>query len=185
MQTEFRKISVSESKAFSQNHPDLPEVAFGFQNAISEVQMCIRDRYYTMRELKATKINAADFAPFGTFFSMTEPEGYPLHGEIHKFYPDRISGTCMGSIGFSPIAVHKDERIVKAAEYHTTTWEGIVALDDDMIIHVAPASAGAPVPDVYKRQPLPRQTVILSFIYTFPAKFNFLLMLFLFQRSQF
>lgn len=87
-----------------------------------------------MRELKATKINAADFAPFGTFFSMTEPEGYPLQGEIHKFYPDRISGTCMGSIGFSPIAVHKDERIVKAAEYHTTTWEGIVALDDDMII---------------------------------------------------
>ena len=40
-----------------------------------------------MRELKATKINAADFAPFGTFFSMTEPEGYPLQGEIHKFYP--------------------------------------------------------------------------------------------------
>lgn len=55
-----------------------------------------------MRELKATKINAADFAPFGTFFSMTEPEGYPLQGEIHKFYPDRISGTCMGSIAFSP-----------------------------------------------------------------------------------
>lgn len=53
-----------------------------------------------MRELKATKINAADFAPFGTFFSMTEPEGYPLQGEIHKFYPDRISGTCMGSIVF-------------------------------------------------------------------------------------
>ena len=101
-----------------------------------------------MRELKATKINAADFAPFGTFFSMTEPEGYPLQGEIHKFYPDRISGTCMGSIGFSPIAVHKDERIIKAAEYHTTTWEGIVALDDDMIIHVAPASAGAPVPEL-------------------------------------
>lgn len=48
-----------------------------------------------MRELKATKINAADFAPFGTFFSMTEPEGYPLQGEIHKFYPDRISGTCI------------------------------------------------------------------------------------------
>ena len=42
-----------------------------------------------MRELKATKINAADFAPFGTFFSMTEPEGYPLHGEmygIHWFF---------------------------------------------------------------------------------------------------
>ena len=30
-----------------------------------------------MRELKATKINTADFAPFGTFCSMTKPEGYP------------------------------------------------------------------------------------------------------------
>ena len=82
-----------------------------------------------MRELKATKINAADFAPFGTFFSMTEPEGYPLHGEIHKFYPDRISGTCMGSIGFSPIAV-------------------------------APASAGAPVPELTRAFIVPKGTMV-------------------------
>lgn len=77
-----------------------------------------------MREVKAVKINAADFAPYGTFCNMTEPEGYPLSGEIHKFYPDRISGTCVGSMAFSPIAVRKDDRIVKMAEYHTTTWEG-------------------------------------------------------------
>ena len=82
-----------------------------------------------MREVKAVKINAADFAPYGTFCSMTEPEGYPLEGEIHKFYPDHISGTCVGTMAFSPIEVRKDERIVKMAEYHTTTWEGIVALD--------------------------------------------------------
>ena len=74
-----------------------------------------------MREVKAVKINAADFAPYGTFCSMTEPEGYPLEGEIHKFYPDRISGTCVGTMAFSPIEVRKDERIVKMAEYHTTT----------------------------------------------------------------
>lgn len=37
-----------------------------------------------MREVKAVKINAADFAPYGTFCSMTEPEGYPLEGEIHN-----------------------------------------------------------------------------------------------------
>ena len=86
-----------------------------------------------MKEIQAIKINTADFAPYGSFYSMTEPEGYPLQGEIHKFYPDRISGTCVGSMGFSPIAVKKDDRVVKMAEYHTTTWEGIVALDDDMI----------------------------------------------------
>ena len=52
-----------------------------------------------MKEITAVKINPTDFAPFGTYCSMTEPEGYPLQGEIHKFYPDRISGTCMGSMG--------------------------------------------------------------------------------------
>ena len=65
-----------------------------------------------MREVKAVKINAADFAPYGTFCNMTEPEGYPLSGEIHKFYPDRISGTCVGSMAFSPIAVRKDEIVI-------------------------------------------------------------------------
>ena len=83
-----------------------------------------------MREVKAVKINAADFAPYGTFCNMTEPEGYPLSGEIHKFYPDRISGTCVGSMAFSPIA--------------------------DMIIHVAPASGGTPVPELTKAFIVPK-----------------------------
>ena len=113
-----------------------------------------------MRELTAVKINVSDFAPFGTFYSMTEPEGYPLQGEIHSFYPDRISGTCMGSIGFSPISVKKDDRVVKMAEYHTTTWEGIVALDDDMIIHVAPASGGTPVPELTKAFIVPKGCMV-------------------------
>ena len=76
------------------------------------------------------------------------------------FYPDRISGTSMGSIAFSPIAVRKDERIIKAAEYHTTTWEGIVALDDDMIIHVAPASGGTPVPELAKAFIVPKGCMV-------------------------
>ena len=100
-----------------------------------------------MRELKATKINAADFAPFGTLFSMTEPEGYPLQGEIHKFYPDRISGTCMGSIGFSPIAVHKDERIVKAARHgagHDALEHGRLRLLHDPRHEPEPGTLGDP-----------------------------------------
>ena len=113
-----------------------------------------------MREIKATRITAADFAPYGTFCSMTEPEGYALQGEIHSFYPDRIFGSCVGSLGFSPIAVKKDDRVIKAAEYHTTTWEGIVALDDDMLIHVAPASGGTPVPELAKAFIVPKGTMV-------------------------
>ena len=84
--------------------------------SISNTIILKQRRTYLMREVKAVKINAADFAPYGTFCSMTEPEGYPLEGEIHKFYPDRISGTCVGTMAFSPIEVRKDERIVKMAE---------------------------------------------------------------------
>ena len=113
-----------------------------------------------MREIKATRITAADFAPYGMFCSMTEPEGYALQGEIHSFYPDRIFGSCVGSLGFSPIAVKKDDRVIKAAEYHTTTWEGIVALDDDMLIHVAPASGGTPVPELAKAFIVPKGTMV-------------------------
>lgn len=38
-----------------------------------------------MREVKAVKINAADFAPYGTFYSMTEPEGHPLEVKSINF----------------------------------------------------------------------------------------------------
>ena len=44
--------------------------------------------------------------------------------------------------------------------YHTTTWEGIVALDDDMIIHVAPASAGTPVPELTKAFLVPKGCMV-------------------------
>ena len=109
---------------------------------------------------KSNKNQCCRFCTIWYIFQHDRARRLSIHGEIHKFYPDRISGTCMGSIGFSPIAVHKDERIVKAAEYHTTTWEGIVALDDDMIIHVAPASAGAPVPELTRAFIVPKGTMV-------------------------
>ena len=46
------------------------------------------------------------------------------------------------------------------AEYHTTTWEGIVALDDDMLIHVAPASGGTSVPELAKAFLVPKGCMV-------------------------
>ena len=39
-----------------------------------------------MRTIKAEQLTREAFAPFGTFYSMTEPEGYSLNGEIHRFF---------------------------------------------------------------------------------------------------
>ena len=101
-----------------------------------------------MHTIKAEPISREAYAPFGVYYDYLNPEGYALEGEIHKFYPDRISESCTTRVGYSPIAVRKEEKIViKSVEYHTTSPEMILPLNDEMSIHVAPASGGTPVPE--------------------------------------
>ena len=98
-----------------------------------------------MKTIKAQPLTKKAFAPFGEYYSMANPDGYALCGEIHKFYPDRVLANECGNVGFSPILVKKPEKmIVKQIEYHTTTCELILPLNDDMILHVAQPSAGKP-----------------------------------------
>ena len=114
-----------------------------------------------MKKIKAEKITHENFAPFGQFYNMANPDGYPLCGEIHKFYPDRITADSNHRIGYSPIVVAKPEKmIITQQEYHNTTWEMILPLDDDMIIHCAPASAGAVVGDYSKAFIVPKNTLV-------------------------
>lgn len=114
-----------------------------------------------MRLIKAEPITLEAYAPYGTFYSMTDPKGYSLNGEIHRFFPDRMTESCMSRVAFSPILVKKPEIMkITQAEYHTTTPEMILPLNDDMIIHVAPASAGNPVPERTEAFIVPRGTLV-------------------------
>ena len=113
-----------------------------------------------MRQVKAIPITHENFAPFGQFYTMADPKGYALCGEIHKFFPDRLTASANHNVGYSPILVKKPERmIISAVEYHTTTWEMIMPLNDDMVLHVAPASAGTPVPDLAQAFIVPKNTL--------------------------
>ena len=114
-----------------------------------------------MKALKAVPITHEEFAPFGQFYVMDNPEGYALCGEIHKFFPDRVSADSIHRVGYSPIIVKKPEKmIITQQEYHTTTWEMILPLDDDMILHCAPASAGTPVTELAKAFVVPKHTLV-------------------------
>ena len=114
-----------------------------------------------MKTIKAEPITNEAFAPFGQFYSMDKPQGYALCGELHSFYPDRINADSNHRVGYSPIIVKKPEKmIITQQEYHTTTWEMILPLDDDMILHVAPASAGTPVTDLAKTFIVPKNTLV-------------------------
>ncbi len=114
-----------------------------------------------MKKIKAQPITHESFAPFGQFYTMDKPEGYALCGELHSFFPDRLTADSNHRIGYSPITVKKPEKmIITAQEYHTTTWEMILPLNDDMILHVAPASAGTPVTDLAKAFIVPKNTIV-------------------------
>ena len=114
-----------------------------------------------MRQVKVQPLTYEAFAPYGRFYAMGQPKGYALCGELHKFYPDRLTADCDHRVGYSPIQVRKPERmIITQQEYHTTTWEILMPMDDDMIVHVAPASAGVPATEYAQAFIVPKFTMI-------------------------
>lgn len=114
-----------------------------------------------MKTIKLETLTAEAFAPFGRFYNMDDPTGYSLDGAIHKFYPDRIRDSYVSHVGFSAIRVKKPEKmVIDAIEYHTTTSECILPLNGDMILHVAPASAGTPVTHLTHAFLVPKGTLV-------------------------
>ena len=114
-----------------------------------------------MRKITVEPLTCEAFAPFGQFYQMDAPKGHALCGEIHQFFPDRLVADSNHRVGYSPIVVKKPEKmIITQQEYHTTTWEMILPMDDDMILHVAPASAGTPVTQLAKAFLVPKHTLV-------------------------
>ena len=114
-----------------------------------------------MRQIKVEALTHETFAPFGQFYPMEQPQGYALCGELHQFFPDRLTADSDHRVGYSPILVKKPEKmVITQQEYHTTTWEMILPMDDDMILHVAPASAGTPVTHLAKAFFVPKHTLV-------------------------
>ncbi len=114
-----------------------------------------------MRTIKVEKLTKTAFSPFGEYYSYEKPDGYSLNGEIHSFYPDRITANIKGNAAFSPIVVKKPEIMkITQVEYHTTTAELIMPLNDDMIIHVAQPSAGKPIPEFTHAFKVPKHTMV-------------------------
>lgn len=114
-----------------------------------------------MREIKLQPLTREAFALFGEYYALNDPNGVALCGELHKYYPDRITADSQHRIGFSPITVRKPEKyIVTAQEYHTTTWEMILPLDDDMVLHLAQKSNGVVNSDNAVAFLVPKNTLV-------------------------
>ena len=111
-----------------------------------------------MKTIKVQPITAENFRAYGQFTDLLNPDGYSLG----DFYQDRVKMNVAGNmnLAFSPLLIHKaDPMVVTASEYHNTTQEGMVCLDDDMIIYLAPAS-NKPVPELTEAFLVPKGTLV-------------------------
>ena len=53
-----------------------------------------------MRTVHIQPLTHEAFAPFGRFYPMEQPQGYALCGELHRFFPDRLSADSQHRVGF-------------------------------------------------------------------------------------
>lgn len=114
-----------------------------------------------MREIKALPITLERFAKFGQFYPMAEPEGYAMCGELFRFYPDRLTADDTHRIGYSPILVRRPEEMqITRLERHTTTWEMLLPLTDDMILHCTPVSWDGPLTELTEAFVVPKFTLV-------------------------
>ncbi len=111
-----------------------------------------------MRKIKMQELSRDAFHEYGDFVNITEPSG----NSMGDFYNDKIIFPITQSrpIAFSPLVLHAAERmIVTKVEYHDTTGEGIVVMDDDIVLHVAPPTA-VPVPHLTQSFRIPKGTMV-------------------------
>lgn len=114
-----------------------------------------------MRTIQAKELTADAFRSYGSFWSMTSCEGFGLGGGAFTFYPDRICATAEQSVGYSTLKVMKPERyIVEELEYHQTTWEMFMPMNDDAVLHVAPKSGGEVVTELTEAFIVPKGTMV-------------------------
>ena len=97
-----------------------------------------------MKEIEIKNLTKESFSQYGQFDDFLHPTGQNLG----MFYHDHIIFPVSGQmpLGFSPMLVQKpNQMIVTQMEYHDFTCEGVLALDDDIVIYVSlPSNGGEP-----------------------------------------
>jgi ureidoglycolate lyase len=104
-----------------------------------------------MKEVNFKKLTFDNFNKYGSFAHLIDPKKdyYPNFGnDPIEFYRDMI----LLDLGISRITsfsicrVMKREPIIDFAEFHSSCGEGILPLDNDIFIHVGPATSKNEIP---------------------------------------
>jgi ureidoglycolate lyase len=101
-----------------------------------------------MYKLKVQELTLESFHKFGSFAKMLNPNTVKIGAAPVEFYHDLV----LLNLGqnteasFSTCRVSKRPLIVNELEYHSYCQEGNLPLDGDVLLTVAPATAGGDLP---------------------------------------
>ena len=95
-----------------------------------------------MRTTKVRKLSVEEFQPYGTYAALIDPSSEKIGSPPIEFFRDMVQQDLAGAsaVSFSTCRVEKRDMVVNVAEYHTRATEGILPIDNDVVIHVAPAT---------------------------------------------
>lgn len=96
-----------------------------------------------MKTIKVEQLSLAAYKPFGTYVSLTFPETSECMGEGSdvEFYRDQLQlDVPAGMFSYSCCKVKKRPLIIDVLEYHTSAAEGVLPIDQDILLQVAPAN---------------------------------------------
>ncbi len=101
-----------------------------------------------MKRLKAKELTRENFNTYGTFAHLINPKAVKIGDEPVEFFRD-MAPLDLGintKASFSVCRVLKRPPVVDMTEYHDGCGEGILPLDADVLIHVAPATPKGEIP---------------------------------------
>ena len=117
-----------------------------------------------MRTVKIENLEHSTFLPFGFIGNHINPSGEKIGADPIEFYRDMTQldlGTA-SKASFSTCRVEQREFVIDVTEFHSRTGEGVLPLDSDVLIHVAPATPNGIVPlEKFRVFRVPRGTLVV------------------------
>lgn len=95
-----------------------------------------------MRTTKVKELTLEAFLPYRTYSNLINPATEKIGAAPVEFFRDMIQQDLgiSGTASYSTCRVEKREMVVDVTECHSSTAEGMMPIDNDVLIHVAPAT---------------------------------------------
>ena len=94
------------------------------------------------RKIKIESLGYEAFVPFGAYANLINPERDKLGDKPVEFFRDiaQLNTSSNNLLSYSTCRVEKRPYVIDVLEYHTKCAEGILPLDNDILVQVAPAT---------------------------------------------